>query len=980
MQEDRKTRIERSFIGNDFILYKFYPVAASEAIPLQMIQKLKHTFVLDNSSSMGHYSHDALIKIGCSFFDMACTVPGTLIAFDTHTTIYENLANSKDVLKITLPRQNATDITTAIQKAIRCIANDPDKSIHHVLTFLSDGQHNSGPMLTNFDDLKVQLGSDCKLSVIVVGIAQCDTSLGMRIKTSLETVSIPGLESIYFAKSHSEEFELVAAQVLSSMEAFFVGGTQHNIAFANAEHAFFLDSYSPHTSVYLRSNAQILIAKKIQNHNDPVLLFDGVPVFVQQTQIFNPSDIEGFFDIVVPKLSQLKIANNGNMQLLNPRLILLDTLLQCAEQVIMAVKKAHLQETEVEFKGDHDDEYKKIDTKTRLRLVRKKWKTAEMLFQSERSRIEQLRATIQNTSASQAAYLIGINKKYAAKAVARAATVNISSQEVLHSLASTIIPKLEASFAVQNNVQNENVPMSILSCNTAREQLQDWITTAKMPDLQCEDIYSLLVAFGFVGYPVDFLLNNAVQVDPFQTQCLDIETVPIDTCTLMFAKRMDHKLLSPNSQKPMSNCLVLVDCVCPKACLVAMRSEVYQYLLSCSLCNDLYMYNGQMTFAAHAHALLRCMKNYVKCKSSSGIEFLTLAVKIVYSMRLFWSVFENTENKSLLKHWFEEWGTITQSLLDRCNHPVQLLLLLAVVQPSKEKEEEDNSQDKHFVPLVNLCCEVLARNFKGYLLFSTNEEKKNSDAIAPNAQPNTKKMAIKLLQRLFGITSDNSPKPIDDVLSDEPTIESIRANCQNYADFDEALFEQEFDNNFDDAMYKMLFPYVIAYRFALQIRTIDIQTKMEICGDVPEQLAASLHTILSTQRQTQVITDIFERKNLTAMFAQSMLCHDSANRVSIVDFDTQHPATLQDIIVELRLVYYLNACKVKSSEYLKIIGNVTLAEGLKAGSAEFDAMIGAHSHGLSREKFWALHDAAEKDAEKQRLFLAKSNGTVCFKK
>ena len=383
----------------------------------------------------------------------------------------------------------------------------------------------------------------------------------------------------------------------------------------------------------------------------------------------------------------------------------------------------------------------------------------------------------------------------------------------------------------------------------------------------------------------------------------------------------------------LSDCLILVDPTCPQASLAAMRSEVYQFLLSCCLCRDLYMFSPKMTFATHAHALLGAVTQYQH--AACGEEFLHLGIKIVYSIRKFWGNFENAENKSLLIHWFEEWGGITQSSIDQCSHPVQLLLLLASIEPDVSSTNDDESDNK-IVPLINLLNEVLARKAKLWMLAKDPE--------------NPTKAATKLLQRLFDITRDNSPKPLDDVLSNEPSIDFIRETCQNYATFNNVMFEDDFKVSFENKMERIVRPYFMTFQFALLLReqwSLNLQDNMERIGQVPPTVLKTLHAKMQLFKKA----DIVNSQTQVVMFVQAFMHHDNASRAGIVDNDVQHPATLQDLIVNLRLVHYLTACKVKQSEYQKIIGNVCIEEGLRVGTEQFSSLLGHHSHGLGKQQF-----------------------------
>ncbi len=940
-------------LGNDFVMYRFHQSAMVSHVKKP---KFKHILVLDNSGSMYHYTSDALHGVGSQLFNMQNTIPGTLILFDDKTTILRNIANSKVLQTFALPQQGQTNITLGIEHAIMEIAKEEDYEVHHILTFLSDGHHNAGKPLVSFTELRKQVNMR-KVSIVVVGISSCDTSLGMRIKTELETVPIPGLESLYFASSHGE-FDMVAAQLLSGMDGFMVGGTSHCVGVNNG--GVFLDTNHHETSIYLQTNKpQIVIATQ---HD--TLVVDGKRrcCFTQWNSDTLQADVQIYFDNVIPKMSRLKVANNGNMAPLEPYIMMLNNLLKCAEAIMLHKQKEphHVEDVKL----DCDEAYQRIPTNTRLRLLNKKLRGATMFFQTEKNRIEELRATLQNTSFAQAAYLTGMNKKYAAKACLRADTINTSVAEIFAKLQKDILPKLIKALPL-DSIETKNEQTSILSCNTAKEQLQDWVTILESANIAIfENVYSLLVAFGFVGYPVKFHQNNAVQMDAHQTKCTHIETVPIDSCTLMFAQQMERNLRSPNSGEPISDCLVLVDCTCPNASLMAMKSEIYHYLSSVCLCRDLHMYSSQMCFSMHAHALIECMRQY-QSNANGGNEFVNLAIKIIYSMRKMWTGFENTENKSLFQHWFTEWGGITQSFIDKCAHPAQLVLLLACLDDD-HITTETREVDDFKVPMYNLFSEVLARELKSYLIFKST---------GAGTNPDLQKAAIKLLQKLYNITSENSPKPLDDLLSNEPTIESIRESCQDFAEFDEAKFVLFFGLNVHEYVTNVLKPYFLAYELGLLIRNTNVEQLMEHNGDVPVAYQTNVCNKLHLLKAQPPIVDL---RVMHTMFAQSVWKHDNASRANIVDQDVQHPATLQALIVELRLVHYLEACKYKHSEYLKIIGNVSLQNGLRCGTEEFEACLGVHTHALCKEKFWGYHQAAAKDPEKQKVFLKKSNNTVKF--
>ncbi len=958
-EEKKQVCLTRLHVLDDgFIVYQVQPGEDDNARH-QAGVRIKHTFVLDNSGSMGNYTSQSLHQIAAPMFDMACVVPSALVVFASTVTITCNLTRAQDVKAVYLPQQSMTDITSAVIAAIDLIAAEPDVTVHHILTFLSDGKHEAPRKAleqSDLDTLKKNIAPDCKISVIIVGVDACDTTLAMKMKTTFETVCIPGLESIYYAKNHRDDLQVVGAQLLSGLEAFFTGGKLHQahlITEGKEEEntVVFVDSGTSATTLFTThsSTSCILVAYKPQSYDGlPVLWFDGqVPQMeggLTSHEVLQC--VESFCTTLIPKLSQMKIANNSNA-LFEKRLDMLSRLIQSAQKM--------LEKSDSE-QDQRDEETCRKGTLSasisRIRAMNKQLRGVKMYFEAERSKIEQLKIKVANSSSAQAAYLVGMNQKYATKAVKRAGTLDKSTDEVLKELHKVKFPEVFPQYT-------DNVQTSILSCNSAAEQLAEWPLLLGQPDVEFESIYSLLVAFGFLAYPISLQFGSAVQMDPFQTSCEDIETVPVDTCMVMFAKQMQRSLLSPNSQKPIENCLVLVDCTCPEASLVAMKTDVYKFLMSCTFCKDLYMFNSQQTYAMHAHALIGTMKKYQD--APVGKEFIDLAVKIVYSMKKFWRAndYYAQENKGLFEHWFVDLGGITQSSTDKCNHPAQLVLLYACL--------EENVQEDPTVPMVNLFNEVLARQMRKWF---HNDDQENDDA------------HITLLQRLFNIHAEDSPKPIDDVFASEPLLEFTRESCKRYASFNNACFEQEFKCDVVSFVEQKLRPYYVAVCFAGMMRkeifAEELETKMEALGHVPSSIIETLHKDMLPAKGMEFL---FGRDVILTMFAQAVMHHTNATRVSIVDKDVLHPSTLQDIIVDLRMVHYFKACKIKKAEYTKLIGNASTESGMQADDDEFNALLGHHTHGLSREKFQGLKLAAERSSEaKKRAFIAKSNDTVHFGK
>jgi len=118
------------------------------------------------------------------------------------------------------------------------------------------------------------------------------------------------------------------------------------------------------------------------------------------------------------------------------------------------------------------------------------------------------------------------------------------------------------------------------------------------------------------------------------------------------------------------------------------------------------------------------------------------------------------------------------------------------------------------------------------------------------------------------------------------------------------------------------------------------------------------------------------------MFLQATLCHDSQNRTDIVQKNVLDSQTFQELIIDLRMAYYFEACKLKKQQWANLIGDVTYEQAYNSDETAYDLMIGTHTHGHSKKQFWALLRAATINANKLDIFYRKSNGTVknCLKR
>lgn len=624
--------------------------------------KVMNILVIDNSGSMGSATAQATAIIGGGMFNLPSDkidmLPGIVIVFSEEATILSSeIKSASDINRLRFPRQGQTNITSGIDMALACALSNhttlKDKDVHYIVTFLSDGGHNCGPEINASMLSKMRARIDetnLQISIIVVGISSNDTRLGMKIKTGLETVPMNRLESVYYA-SNSGQMNTVLQQLNTGCIESLCQGS---ITSLEVNGGVFMESMTNKLTAFIQNNQAIFLVKRTGN-NTPRLIINGTAVEALSIEP-NPNDIRLAVEVLLPKMGQMKIAH-GNASI-DRQIQNLERFINISEEIFESLNVKNVPDSN-QIGRD------RIKPKDRLDMI-KKVRTAQTQFQQERNKLKLLKAKVEDSSAKQAEFLTGINKKYGDKAILRADTINITPQQVLTQL-TQLKSRLESNITKDTENKAPVEDQSILSLNTPVEQVQEWVQVIdEINSREFNDIYSLLVCFGISAYPAKFEHNNAVQMDPFQTTCLDIEPCLIDTSSLMLAQQLNHKLMSP-SRQPITDCLVLIQPSAPYSYITAIKSPIYQYIASVTLCRDLYMYNPKMTFSMHAHGLVAAIKQYYLTKSTA---YLDLALRILYSIRKYWgpALCKEGDNVNLFNHWWRELHTITQSEANQCNH------------------------------------------------------------------------------------------------------------------------------------------------------------------------------------------------------------------------------------------------------------------------------------------------------------------------
>lgn len=912
-------------------------------------KRIRYFFTVDNSGSMGNYTVLLTNIIVSGLLDnfsnqnnnQISLLPSSLIEFKEHASILsQNIRSSKDLKSIRFTDQGQTNITWGVETTCDEIirANRADNDCHNIFVFLSDGQHNQGPKPESFASYtKKFLDRNIKLSVIIIGISNSDNKIGMKIKTELETLELVDLQNIYYVSNHSDMTKTLndlTAQLNSSL----VTSHSVNITLPNANDVFFGDERIIKKSF---TNSLTFLAKTSSN----IININGVAVTAVESTV-TLQNLESVFGYYIPQFTRIRLTHG--LKHITDGLKGLEELITLFDQV-----QTNLNSTQNVTVNDIG----KIKLKPSQRLELLKRSKGFVSQTSElRNIINSMKINITNDSRSQANYLTGMTNKFSTKAVSRAGTIDKTLDQVLLELKHSQADLLKSiELDKQNYLKNNNVCQSFVSLMSVFEQIEEWDY-----NLTINNIYELLIAYSMCGYPIKFYTSNACQMDPFQTVCTFIDPTMIDSGTVALYNQLGNKL-ETFDKKEITDVLILVDPLCPNTCLTAMRTNVYQYLSSVTLCRDLYMYNSQMTFAFHAHSLLASLKNKDLHKWN-----IDLAIRIIYSIKKFGV---GSKYKELFNRWWNEWNGITQSAEDNCNHPIQLPILLAL------DNNRTNSTLKS-VPFKNLISEYMARHFKMIL----------RSGVADKTDSATKLKATEDLCEYFGINSTNSPKPSDDILLPEPPLDMTKEKCQRWANVNPTSKLHQKYPDLKQYLDNLLLPLIRSFELASVISNLDNFTEsLEEVGGVPEILINNcldrLNQFDSVRSYIDLIdTDGSDDNIYINLFCQAYYYHFSSDREKL--FDIQDPVSLEDIIVKLRLSVYFEACKIKTEKWQQIIGNVSYVDACNADINQFTNMLGHHVHGMCKQQFWGFVEAAKHDKQKKDIFISKSNGTVgvCFER
>lgn len=876
-------------------------------------KEIEYLIVVDNSQSMGYLTKDAISIICGGVLDYTANAgldvkPSTVIAFSEMSYFLSTSVKQRsdiNVLIESLPCQRNTNITGAVEDSVSHLERS-NPNHHFVMIFLSDGHHNQGnpPTKSSLEAQRVRLErKGIKLSVIIVGVSvNSSTNLGMMIKTELESVPIQGVQPIYYAQNTSD-----MRTVLQSMTTAITEQCSGKVLNLKLPQGFsFIDGVTTATWTQT-NNSEVSFFVTGSGNLTTVNVNDSIIQTTQQQ--ITMSKLTNASETMISKLAQVKVA--GTDLTIDNKISLLEGLIvSVGETLALAMQQSN----QIDFSSSA------ARKKTFASHIKKIALTQDNTLRQRLNELKTLRIGERNDSSHTATYLSGMNRKYAAKAVIRSGDMDVSMKDVISSLKTTI--------DLLENLEEDQSDTSFLSVNTVVGHLSEWKTMTNVDNKDTDTgIYELLTQFGMVGYPVIFDNNNACQMDPYQTRCIDIFIAKVDTASVALANQVGYTVKIPGSGEQFKDVILYIDSQKPeyvKQTTTAIKSIIAERYNSTVLCRDLYMTHPLQQIAMSSHAFVRAVEKYF-------ITGITAYSKIAMDMLFTIRTLRPNINFDLLSRWMNDCDSITTSQEDNCKHPIQLIIALAC----SEKYEEISTSSPN-TPLFNLLNEILHRSTtKRIISFN--------------------KTVREVFKSMYGITADNSPKANqEDLLTPEPPFEEvIRKGCPStysLKNFDSRMFGS---GNFKEYILKCIMPYYYAFHYALY-------------------LFNTCHWIDPVGRDVEIQVPSFD---ISVSVLETMFVHSSLKH-NVVDSVTDE-SLLPEILNDLHADYYresLVAKQVKfiqnhnlNSEQIATYGLLEVFEGLMSNHI--------HVHTGGKDWFWAVVHAINADQDEERKKRKKESFT-----
>jgi uncharacterized protein YegL len=349
---------------------------------------------------------------------------------------------------------------------------------------------------------------------------------------------------------------------------------------------------------------------------------------------------------------------------------------------------------------------------------------------------------------------------------------------------------------------------------------------------------------------------------------------------------------------------------------------------------------------------------------------MDLVLRIVYTFRkLFFRSVSGVVKDfyDRLARSFVEWdvGLTTKHEIDGLSQ-----VLLAVM-ASDVIDNEDHVAATFAPPnMLVLCNEVCAR-----------AARKRFRQLTQGDEVQSQKLAVKRVVAMLGITKESAPRITDSLFEPEPPRDFVEASCDSsYAitdsgDDDRAWVEETTRKwRFAMAVARSLRASLVRRGGGWTRLEADMETSLASYRDVVEDMK---HTDLGVSTSLHVMCDMdirTMRRSVTAMAAQAYLYNAGANRFEGLP-DVLSDSTLCEMARDMRMQIYFGCVQEKMAQWRDDGQQAAFARARVSDIVQYRQFIGSHVHGLNKEMFWGLWEAAKHsdDTDKLDAFLETAN-------
>ena len=362
---------------------------------------------------------------------------------------------------------------------------------------------------------------------------------------------------------------------------------------------------------------------------------------------------------------------------------------------------------------------------------------------------------------------------------------------------------------------------------------------------------------------------------------------------------------------------------------------------------------------------------------------MDLVLRILYSFRKTFSCPGNQTRAwySDLARKLADWDN-SFTTQDEVDHPVQVLL--AIMSCDDDVVGDIQSVEAAFAPpcilaIVNEACARVARK-------KLSMASEGDDAKARN-------LAIQTVTKILGVTEETAPTTAESLLDPEPDRAVVMEGCSRNYQIDDESLSLAFD---DETLFSKELTRKIASRWcrvlslakALRMSIIkrgggwerleqDMETSLDSYQDVVQDLQ---NASLGSFSEMCDVTEAEQDRTLTAMTAQVLLYNRGAQRQNLPDVRCSE--TLGDMARDMRMHVYQRRVGEKMTQWKSEGEMLVFMKARAADIGQYMEMlqVSTHVHGLNKETFWALWEAAVHDGcggEKVKLFL--ETACDCFR-